>query len=60
VYSVDCIADELLFSIAHFLFQSTAKYYELFLTKTPTIFDHITEKQKLPKQALGVLYILRY
>ncbi|WP_209390869.1 hypothetical protein, partial [Chryseobacterium sp. RR2-3-20] len=32
----------LLLSIAHFLFQSTAKYYELFLTKTPTIFDHIT------------------
>ncbi|MDE5492880.1 hypothetical protein, partial [Elizabethkingia meningoseptica] len=40
--SVDCIAGKLLLSIAYFLFQSTLKYYELFLSKTPTIFDHIT------------------
>ncbi|KAF1857554.1 hypothetical protein Lal_00014563 [Lupinus albus] len=30
-YCVDCIAGKLLLSIAYFLFQSTAKYYELFL-----------------------------
>ncbi|MDE5491298.1 hypothetical protein, partial [Elizabethkingia meningoseptica] len=48
VYSVDCIAGKLLLSIAYFLFQSTLKYYELFLSKTPTIFDHITILDIIP------------
>ena len=42
VYNIDCIAAWLFLNRANFLFQSTAKYYELFCIKTPTIFDHIT------------------
>ncbi|MFN4365912.1 hypothetical protein, partial [Chryseobacterium hispalense] len=47
---------QLFLSIAHFLFQSTAKYYELFLIKTPTIFDHITSKFKVQSSRFRVPY----
>ncbi|WP_313269096.1 hypothetical protein [Epilithonimonas vandammei] len=41
-YITNRIADKFLLNISHFILLFTAKYYELFLTKTTPTFDYIT------------------